>query len=1247
MSVDSLADLHDRIVASGNDAALQLPIVDFIQAVKLPRNARHALHEEAVLRHIPTLGDLLQNATACARVLRRLSPSERDDFQDAAADWLELETAARELAETRLPNKQPVEKRAAPVDMPPSGSEALQRWAEQHGIAHLLRSDFSRFVGSHHLYGPRVPLIDFWANPKSDVRYFSPHEIQRISQELGDRLIQLAALGDEALIDERDFLANANARLADLAPAVATVVRDLLQKRTLVRAQSCAPLPNQPLPELRFSPRPPRVDTGFATQHIFYVPFAHFAETRIELFDAVNQGVRVRETSSLHVLLTIDALLVALLDPSDPLNAPLHHAITTPAWEQTLTAIDEALRESSEATGPLSIVSWRIFADARFTRIAPYLHKALKRGGHSSGTASDAFKLATAKHVSFLPADTALVRLQRAEAQAFSPRALCEQLLVLVDHPRVFNEAQEPVRVVRAQPAITLEPTTDGAWRVKVLIDDQALAPEEVPDSDGYGFVYREHRLAVFKMSASERALLAALSAFDAAIPQAIIEKVVSRLQQSSAPLVLPQALRGEAIEASTRPVLRLAPEAQVLHLEFFVRPLGMPPLVRAGVGAPTLSGERDGKRFYVVRDFVAERAAVAAAAAALSLELEDDKAFVMGEWRMLELLGRLREIDSVAVDWLLDPLSVTKPLPAQGVQLRVRASQDWFGIEGEAELEGEKFDLALLLDALRRGDKFIKVGERRWLQLEEQLRERLELVALASHAGKHGAEIALSGAAALDALQAAGARLELDLKFAAVVEQIKRADFARPALPETLEAELRPYQQEGFEWLCRLEAWGTGGILADDMGLGKTVQALAMLLRRAPLGPALVMMPTSLEFNWMREAERFAPTLRVRAYRALGALPGDLGAGDVILVSYGLLARDGEKLAQQRFATAIFDEAQALKNPDTLRAKAARALHYDWAIALTGTPIENRTSDLWSLMRLVAPGLLGSWEQFRARFAVPIEGDNNTTRRKQLSRLLRPFVLRRTKALVLDELPEKTEIDIAVVLSSDERELYERARLAAIARIQKASERGPGDARFSALAALTELRRLVCHPRLYDQATAAPASKLETFLRMVDDLAANHHRALVFSQFTSHLALVKEALDARGISYQYLDGQTPEHERARRVDAFQRGDGLLFLISLKAGGLGLNLTAADYVFHMDPWWNPAVEAQASGRAHRIGQHRNVTVYRLIAKDTIEEKIVALHKDKRELADALLGESEGGAHLPPEDVLALLRESLV
>jgi SNF2 family DNA or RNA helicase len=353
-------------------------------------------------------------------------------------------------------------------------------------------------------------------------------------------------------------------------------------------------------------------------------------------------------------------------------------------------------------------------------------------------------------------------------------------------------------------------------------------------------------------------------------------------------------------------------------------------------------------------------------------------------------------------------------------------------------------------------------------------------------------------------------------------------------------------------------------------------------------------------------------------------------------------MQQESEMLTEKPFSTLILDEAQAIKNRTTKRSQAAMQLQADFKVITTGTPIENHLGELWNLFNFLNPGLLGSLDRFNETYAGPIERYQDWERRNQLRRLLQPFILRRRKNDVLDELPEKTEITLRVELSGEERAFYEALRRQAIERISHESGNA-ADQRFRILAELMRLRQAACHPRLVKADSEMQSSKLNLFADTVEELLDGGHKALVFSQFVKHLKIIEEWVQKRGIAYQYLDGSTPMGQRDKAIRAFQAGEGDLFLISLKAGGFGLNLTAADYVIHLDPWWNPAVEDQASDRAHRIGQQRPVTIYRLVAEDTIEDKIVKLHADKRELADSLLEGTEASGKLSADELLELIK----
>lgn len=463
------------------------------------------------------------------------------------------------------------------------------------------------------------------------------------------------------------------------------------------------------------------------------------------------------------------------------------------------------------------------------------------------------------------------------------------------------------------------------------------------------------------------------------------------------------------------------------------------------------------------------------------------------------------------------------------------------------------------------------------------------------------------------------------------------RKQTAKP--PRGFKATLRPYQQDGLAWLDFLAEAGLGGILADDMGLGKTVQVLAHILgmkqRKQLAEPALVVCPTSLVGNWQAEAARFAPTLKVLVLHGADRAEryDDIAAHDLVVTTYPLLPRDRDKLVEARFSLLVLDEAQTIKNAASQAAQVVREIPAARRLAMTGTPLENHLGELWAQFDAVEPGLLGSQRQFARSYRTPIEKHADAERRERLSRRIKPLLLRRRKDEVLAELPPKTEIVHTLELEGEQRALYETLRLAQHERVRQAvAERGLAQSGIIVLDALLKLRQACCDPRLVKLPSARrikQSAKLDALLELLDGLLAEGRRVLLFSQFTEMLALIEGALQKRKIAHQTLTGQTPARERSALVKRFQAGDVPVFLISLKAGGVGLNLTAADTVIHYDPWWNPAVEAQATDRAHRIGQDKAVFVYRLICTGTVEEKIQALQARKADLAQAVL--DGGGA----------------
>ena len=619
---------------------------------------------------------------------------------------------------------------------------------------------------------------------------------------------------------------------------------------------------------------------------------------------------------------------------------------------------------------------------------------------------------------------------------------------------------------------------------------------------------------------------------------------------------------------------------------------------------------------------------------------LERDPDF---EWTSRELLGQLsfEPVFGARPRWLLEakrfPQAAARLIEegfvvlAEGRRVRTpRASSftlasgiDWLDLEGEVDFEGEVVSVPEILESLARGNRFVRLGDGSEGILPEEWLERAGVLqALSPERREKALRFRPFHALLLDALLESEKSFRPDEGFVRLRERLRsfQGIDSVPA-PPGFRGELRGYQKDGLAWLWFLAEYGFGGCLADDMGLGKTIQVLAFLeglrARNGGARPSLVVVPRSLVHNWLEEAARFVPDLRVRDYASGKRTKTAFENVDVVLTTYGVLRRDIASLKDVQFGTVVLDEAQNIKNEKSQAAKASRLLRAERRLALSGTPVENHPGELWSLFEFLNPGMLGRLVRLRE--------SSTESETALLARAVRPFVLRRTKEQVLQELPQKNEQTILCPLEGRQRKLYDEIRRhyqrSLSARIEDA---GLARSKMWVIEALLRLRQAACHPELLERSGGEDGSaKLDALLPRLEEVVSEGHKALVFSQFTTFLAIVRRLLDERGISYEYLDGKT--RDRKQRVDRFQtEPDCGLFLVSLKAGGLGLNLTAADYVFILDPWWNPAVEAQAIDRAHRIGQSRPVFAYRLIAEDTVEEKILELQRQKRDLADAIL-----------------------
>ena len=1041
-------------------------------------------------------------------------------------------------------------------------------------------------------------------------------------------------------------------------PSLAAFAQQIAAARAEVRRRAL-PLPAALTDGLRmhFLARPPSIviaaGHGPAVESVT-IPLEGYPD------EPPRASCRCGRAGCQNVLAALDLLLDWLHRLAPASNTELFRFLSLPPWQRALDALDETLASApGDAAGDAQRIVFRLHGDGAELRLEPSLQKRLKAGGWSSGS-----------RLTSLPDEETCLNLDAVEGILYlldggggGLRATYRALERLIDSEYVFLAEQRvrPLAIRRGALGLAAIRQPQGGLLLTPAVDGSTLSPEAWAGVFDEGLLIHvdpgRNECVIARVDLKRAALLEVFGEGSALFPASAEPDLVARLGALEAhlPLTLPDELAGASLPGDERIVLRLTPLPSGLEGEAFLRPLDGGALFPPGVGPLRISGLRSGDRVHVQRDFAAEVAhsraridrlplhrATFAGPFAFALASDDDA---------LDLLAHLRGCDDVIVEWPAGKTgrAVIGTATPAGLRVAIRDHKDWFGLEGAVDVAGEAVPLALLLEAVRGGRRYVRLSESRFAAISDELRDRLGAAADVIFSGRRGLEASPAGAPALLALTDGAVEARVCASFRLWIDRLAAARASDPELPAGLRAELRPYQIDGFRWLHRLSEWGVGGCLADDMGLGKTLQALALLLTRAPRGPSLVVAPTSVCFNWVRETERFAPLLRPALYRESdrATVLASLGPNDLLIASYGLVVRHAKELAAHSFATLVLDESQAIKNAQTRRARAVRDLDAEWRVALTGTPIENHLGELWSLFRTVAPGLLGSWEQFRERFAVPIERDRDPARRKALARLVRPFILRRSKAEVAPELPARTEIRRPIILSAPERQNYEEARLAIVAALAAGASNGglrpPEQRRFQVLAAITRLRQLACNPRLFDPDSRAPSAKLDSFLELVDELRENGHRALVFSQFTSHLALVRRALDERTIPYLYLDGQTPAADREKRVDAFQRGEGDLFLISLKAGGTGLNLTAADYVVHLDPWWNPAVEDQATDRAHRIGQTRPVTVYRLISAGTIEEAILSLHERKRDLVAGLLDGSDAAGKLSTDELVDLIR----
>jgi len=931
------------------------------------------------------------------------------------------------------------------------------------------------------------------------------------------------------------------------------------------------------------------------------------------------------------------------------------------SWQRTLSAIAALAKEQASASEETRI-AW-IIADTEdegLPSIEAWEQKRSARGWNRGKKISFG-KLARSEELNANDARVAqaLERVTTTVYELDRHRAL----RALIGHPLVFfaDNLETPAELVLAEPELLV--TRKGATLQIALVPSAKQILEAFGEYEYGTFGKAEQMPCLLQRQSATRAHVIALNSTHrrvakligetTTIPETGAEQLRAAIDGAARHFTVHSeiATSGNETPGDTTVRAELAPHGSGLRLHLAVRPFGdHGPRYSPGRGSARVFAKIEGQSQAVLRTLDAERAALQSVLRALeefSVDEDTLEAQCEDPAQCLALVETLQALGAqVRIDWPAGiKFKVSRTYTMADMKVALNRKRDWFMATGGLTLDdGEVVELRRLIDSARSNHgRFIPLGDGGFVALSDELRRRVDELALLDDAKDGPVQLPLPAALAIaDATE--GATLQLGKEWKETLAKIEEAQALDPKLPSTLQAELRAYQLDGYKWLARLAHWGGGACLADDMGLGKTVQAIAILLARAPQGPALVIAPTSVCQNWIDEARRFAPTLNVKLFAGADRvnLIGTAASFDVLVCSYTLLQQEIEAFSAKQWHSLVLDEAQAVKNFSTKRAQAVLALQADFRIAATGTPVENRLEELWMAFRFLNPGLLGSRERFNERFAGPIERGNADVR-AHLRRFIAPFILRRTKTEVLTELPPRTEIVLTIEPEAEEQAFHEALRQSALDALADQTK-PPQQRRFQVLAELMRVRRACCDPSLVAPNANVGSAKLDAFAELAQELIANRHKALVFSQFVDYLSLLRGRLDELGIRYQYLDGSTPAAERTSRVKAFQGGDGDLFLISLRAGGVGLNLTAADYVIITDPWWNPAVEDQAASRAHRMGQERPVTVYRLAMKDSIEERIMNLHAEKRALADSLFTGEEFGGAWSVEDLMQLLKE---
>ncbi len=997
----------------------------------------------------------------------------------------------------------------------------------------------------------------------------------------------------------------------------------------------------------------------------FALPLASRAEPRFE--EGALEGYGAADAWDLFAL---RAVLIAMAERTEDAVFALEHELGRPVWDHVLEQLGHTETKPSEVR-EWSFALVQTYRSGEY-RLIPFSRRTLMSGKPSKWK-KETFETLYVELDESLTLEREIARVAMCNVERASEARLVlgkphghELLRLLSTHPNVRwqttaksdPENEVLAEVIAGDLAMRMEPGEGGALTPSFRVGTRAVPASLLGGGESLGLraaMSGTTIVSVFVPPALRPWLDASQRVGSAmAFPSESVPRLLTATQAllQAGVVELPRETLGIELPYEPSPALRVEwKPAGAATLEIFITVHPRAPLVAPGKGPPLFTFAEGDQRFFVDRDLPRELLLAEESRAHIQAPVVWDHA--NGHTDSLEDTLALAEyLDSnplgLAIEVKVGKAPTVTAWSDAARSLNIKKDGSWLVVGGALDVAGVKLTLGDVLNAARLAQRFVKAADGVFLELSKEAIEKLRPVAIATELGgaANGEDARMHDA--FGSILADARSLFADVNGADLDAYVKRFEErdTRVVVPALEVGTLRPYQRDGVAWMLGLATWAPGCILADDMGLGKTVQTACVLKARAPLGPQLIIAPASVTSNWMSELARFVPSLKSRWYNEeRGLSVAELGPSDVLVISYGLLQNSRELFANVRFATVVVDEAQYVKNATAQRTDAVRSVVRDFTITLTGTPLENHLGELFSIVDLAFPGLLGTEPTFRERFRKPIEGaQRDEVRLNVLGRLLEPFLLRRTRAKVLEELPQREEITEYIDLDPEERKRYLALRLACE---QQFAKRKKGETaaqlKIALFAALTRLRQLACDVRLVDPSYTGPSSKITRAVEICRELADEGNRALVFSQFTQFLGKLRPELTAAGLRVAYLAGETPTAKRRGIVEAFQRGEYDVFCVSLLAGGTGLNLTRASYVIHTDPWWNPAAEEQATSRAHRMGQTEPVTVYRLVARGTIEEAVLAMHASKKELASAVLEGKSSGKATTSAELLELLR----